>query len=297
MMGSLRRLDDVRYGLNLPAAGAAGDPGTLGDFAALAEDAGWDAVLLEDYLVYQNRQDIPTYDPWIALAVMATRTSHLRIGTEVTPLARRRPWKLARETVTLDHLSAGRLILGVGLGVGTDVDHAHFHEESNAARRAARLDEGLEVLVGLWSGAPFGFSGAHFMVGETTFLPKPVQQPRIPIWIGGGYPNTGPVRRALRWDGACLYKAAAPGQWQDAGRMEPDQVRALRTRVIAERGASAAERFDIVVGARERGDDWGTERELIAAVGEAGATWWIEWIAPRDPNQMRRAIARGPLRV
>ena len=283
----------MKYGLNLPAAGAAGDARTLGEFAALAEASGWDGVFLEDYIVYQNRQDIPTYDSWVALATMALRTDRIRLGTEVTPLARRRPWKLARETVTLDHLSGGRLVLGVGLGVGSDVDIAHFGEETDNRRRASQLDEALEVLVGLWSGEPFSYTGRHFTIRETTFLPRPLQQPRIPIWVGGGYPSRGPLRRASRWDGACLYRAEAPGSSVDIGMLPPDGIRALKQFVDDERQASTP--FDILTGGRKRGEDWERERMLIRAVADAGATWWSEWIPPGDPAEMRQAIQRGPL--
>jgi alkanesulfonate monooxygenase SsuD/methylene tetrahydromethanopterin reductase-like flavin-dependent oxidoreductase (luciferase family) len=281
--------------LNLPAAGECGDARTLGDFAALAENAGWDGILLEDYVVYQNRQRIPTYDPWIALAAMVLRTTNLRLGTEVTPLARRRPWKLARETVTLDHLSGGRLILGVGLGVASDIDFAHFGELADNRQRAAQLDEGLDVLVGLWSGQPFSYAGRYFQVAETTFVPRPVQQPRIPLWVGGGYPNPGVLRRAARWDGACLYRAAAIGSAQDVGRLEPEDVRALRRLMSASR--PDMDRFDIVVGARPRAEDEDQERDTIQAVAEAGATWWIEWVPPAELGVMRGAIERGPLRA
>jgi alkanesulfonate monooxygenase SsuD/methylene tetrahydromethanopterin reductase-like flavin-dependent oxidoreductase (luciferase family) len=285
----------MRYGLNLPAAGPGGDARTLGELAVAAEDAGWDGVFLEDYIVYQNRQDIPTYDAWVALAVMALRTRRIRIGTQVTPLARRRPWKLARESVTVDHLSGGRFQLCVGLGVATDIDIAHFGEERDDRRRAARLDEALEMLVGLWSGAPFGYTGRHFEIRETTFLPPPVQQPRIPIWVGGGYPNRGPLERAARWDGACMYRAAGPGNSQDAGLLGPDDVRGLKRFVESRRGDSTG--FDIVVGARQRSPDWEQERELTRAVADAGATWWIEWVPANEPGMMRRAIEHGPLRI
>src|SRR6266536_2581331 len=110
----------MRYALNLPTGGVRGDPRTLAEFAAEAEAAGWDAVLLEDYVVYQGHQDWPTCDPWVALAAMALSTERIRLGTEVTPLTRRRPWKVARETVTLDHLSNGRLVLPIGLGTLDD---------------------------------------------------------------------------------------------------------------------------------------------------------------------------------
>jgi alkanesulfonate monooxygenase SsuD/methylene tetrahydromethanopterin reductase-like flavin-dependent oxidoreductase (luciferase family) len=286
----------VRYCLNLPNGGACGDAQTLGELAALAEDAGWEGVLLEDYLVYQNQQDVPTYDPWVALAVMAVRTRRIRLGTEVTPLARRRPWKLARETVTLDHLSAGRLILAVGLGLGSDLAISQFGEVIEDQQRAAMLDEALEVLVGLWSGEPFRYAGHHFQVREVTFLPRPVQTPRIPIWVGGGYRNPGPLRRAPRWDGACLYRAPTAGSAEDTGQgVTPDDVRAIRSYVEEHR--TAATPFDIVAGGRRRGPDWDQERARIRAVADAGATWWVEWIPPADLATMRAAIARGPLRI
>src|SRR5258708_39275280 len=138
----------MQYCLNLPNGGDCGDARTLAEFAALAEDAGWDGVLLEDYIVYQNRQDIPTYDPWVSLAVMALRTERILLGTEVTPVARRRPWKLARETVTLDHLSGGRLVLGVGLGDASAMDFAHFGEQTDNRRRAGRIDQAQDIHVG-----------------------------------------------------------------------------------------------------------------------------------------------------
>src|SRR5919205_126195 len=170
----------MRYAINL---GAVADPQTLGEMARLAEDAGWDGIFLEDYIVYQGRQDIPTYDPWVALAAMAVRTERIRLGTEVMPLARRRPWKVARECVTLDHLSNGRLILGVGLGDSGDINFTHFGEETDARRRAKMLDEALDVLVGLWSGEAFSFEGEYYHLREVKLLPTPIQKPRIPIWV------------------------------------------------------------------------------------------------------------------
>jgi alkanesulfonate monooxygenase SsuD/methylene tetrahydromethanopterin reductase-like flavin-dependent oxidoreductase (luciferase family) len=285
----------MQYGLNLPIGGAGGDVRTLGEFAALAEEAGWDGVFLEDYIVYQNRRDIPTYDPWVGLAVIALRTQRIRLGTQVTPLARRRPWKLARETVTLDHLSGGRLVLGVGLGVASDIDIANFGEQTDNRRRAMQLDEALDVLVGLWSGEPFSYTGRYYTINETTFLPRPVQQPRIPIWAGGGYPNRGPMRRAARWDGACLYRAQSAGSSVDIGSLLPEDIVALRRFFETHRDASTP--FEIAVGGRKRGEDWKREREAIREAADAGATWWTEWIPPGDPAEMRIAIQRGPLRA
>jgi alkanesulfonate monooxygenase SsuD/methylene tetrahydromethanopterin reductase-like flavin-dependent oxidoreductase (luciferase family) len=138
----------MRYCLNLPNGGISSDPRTLGELAALAEDAGWDAVLLEDYLVYQNRHDLSAYDPWVALAVMAVQTKRILLGTEVTPLARRRPWKVAREAVTVDHLSGGRMILAVGLGLASDASFSHFGEATRNRQRRCSTRRWIS-----WSGS------------------------------------------------------------------------------------------------------------------------------------------------
>lgn len=286
----------MRYCLNLPIGGQAAHPRVLARFAASAEDAGWDAVFVEDYIVYQNRQDLPAYDPWVALAAMAAATSRIRLGTMVTPIARRRPWKLARETVTLDHLSGGRLTLCVGVGDPLDVTYAAFGEETDARARADIVDEALEVLTGLWTGRPFSYHGRHFQVTEITCLPPPVQQPRIPIWIGGAYPGPGPLRRAARWDGACFYPAAEPGSATDSQQpLLPQQVSEIRQFIDAHRTSPGP--FDIVAGGPQRGPDPDHTRELIRQSQQAGASWFSEWIPPGDPATMRATIAHGPTRI
>lgn len=282
----------VKYGLNLPNAGACGDPRTLSEFAALAEASGWDGVFLEDYLVYQNQTGTPTYDPWVCLAAMATATRHLRLGTTVTPVPRRRVQKLAAETVALDHLSGGRVVLGVGLGDKWDASLAAFRDAASSATRARILDESLDALVGLWSGEPFSYHGSHITIDTVTLVPKPVQQPRIPIWVGGRYPNRGAVARAARWDGSCLFQSVSaedltPVDWT------PADIRTLRSEVGKQRSSDG---YDIAIGGRERKPDWDAERALINSLAEAGATWWIEWIKPGARTTMQPAIERGPLR-
>lgn len=140
----------MRYGLCFPNGGGCHDARTLAQLAHLAEEAGWDGAFLEDYIVWQGHMEIPTYDPWIALAAMALTTNRMRLGTMVTALPRRRPWKVARETVTLDHLSNGRLVLGVGLvDTSMDISLTQFGEVTDVKQRARMLDEALDVLVGL----------------------------------------------------------------------------------------------------------------------------------------------------
>jgi alkanesulfonate monooxygenase SsuD/methylene tetrahydromethanopterin reductase-like flavin-dependent oxidoreductase (luciferase family) len=282
----------MRYGLELPNGGVCGDARILADLAHRAEEAGWDGIFLEDYITHWSGE--PSCDPWVALAAMAISTNHIRLGTEVTPLSRRRPWKLARETVTLDHLSGGRLTLGVGIGDVNDPGYANVGEATDARLRAAMVDEALDILAGLWSGQPFNYQGQHYQVRDLTFLPRPVQTPRIPIWVGGGWPNTGPTRRAARWDGSCLYKVPETGDWAD---MTPADIHALKADIAHHRTATTP--YEIVVGGRKRGPDWEQERALIGSLADAGATWWIEYIPVSfgDLDTIQQRIADGPLRA
>ncbi len=282
----------MKYGLEIPNGDECGDPRTLAELARLAEESGWDGFFLEDYIIYYTSENAPTYDPWVSLAAIALSTEHIRIGTTVTPLPRRRPWKLAREALTLDHLSDGRVILGVGLGASDDASFTRFNEETNAARRAGMLDEGVDILAGLLSGEPFCYSGEHYSVGDVTFLPSPVQSPRIPIWVGGSTQAGAVVRRAVRCEGIVPYKSTDTSGWED---LTPDEVRDLRGRIEGRR--TFATPFDVAIGGRSRGNDWEMERSYIRSLAEAGATWWMEGCPAADLDTMRATIARGPLRV
>ena len=145
-----------------------GGPRDAASLAAEAEAAGWDGVFTWDGISIGATD---TYDPWVVMAAMAMRTERVRLGAIVTPPARRRPWKLAREAVTLDHLSNGRLVLPVGLGALDDAGFGNVGEPTDARARAELLDESLEILEGLWSGEPFGYEGAHYRFGPMTFRP------------------------------------------------------------------------------------------------------------------------------
>ena len=190
------------------------DPRVLADLAAAAEERGWDGFFVWDHIAYRPPVQAVA-DPWVALAAVASATSRLRIGPMVTPLARRRVHKLARETVTLDLLSSGRLTLGVGLGSARNGEFGPFGEIDDPRERAKLLDAGLEELVRYWAGE---------------FQPVPVQQPRIPVWVAGEWPNRRPVRRALRWDG--LYPIGLPGPEALAelvGEIRPSRPPAIRS--------------------------------------------------------------------
>jgi alkanesulfonate monooxygenase SsuD/methylene tetrahydromethanopterin reductase-like flavin-dependent oxidoreductase (luciferase family) len=286
----------MKYGLSLPNGGACGDARILAELGCLAEGAGWDGVFVEDYIVHQSDGAVPTCDPWIALAAMAVGTSRVWLGTSVTPLSRRRPWKVAREAVALDQLSNGRFILGVGSGDAGEAGFSRVNEVRDAKERAKILDEALDVIVGLWSGEPFSYQGHYFQVNEMTFLPTPVQQPRIPILVGGGWPLLGPALRAARYDGCCLYKRHEPGN--DFPDWTPDEVRALKAFMDQQRSEQHRDGpYDIKLGGRSRSDDWEQDRALMRSLAEAGVTWWVEYVPAGELEGMRQSVLRGPLRI
>jgi hypothetical protein len=268
----------VRYSVTFGAVGPGRDPRGLAELAGLAEDSGWDAVFLEDYLVYQGETALPTYDPWICLAAMACATNRIRLGTTVTPVPRRRPWKLAAEAVALDHLSAGRFILGVGIGDPGDPFLAGVGGPTQPRVLAEMLDESLEIITALWTGAPVTFSGKHYTLDEVQLTARPVQQPRIPIWVGGNFLVPAVRRRILRWDGSCAYKGSTDAPQQ----ILPVDVRALLT----ERWSSERTHFDIKVSG---GDP--------IAFAEAGATWWGRWIPPGPVTDAEAILRAGPPRL
>jgi alkanesulfonate monooxygenase SsuD/methylene tetrahydromethanopterin reductase-like flavin-dependent oxidoreductase (luciferase family) len=283
----------MRYGLTLPCAGEGGDPRTTAELARLAEESGWDGVFLEDYIVHHSGKDAPTYDPWVALAAIAMATSRILIGTTVTPLPRRRPWKVARECVSLDHLSGGRVILGVGLGDTGDPGFSAVGEPVGNRERAEMLDEALDIVVGLWSGEPFSYAGQHYRIEEMVQRPRPVQAPRIPIWVGGNWPHKGVMRRAARCDGFVGGKEHAPDEpWQ----LTPAEVRELKAAIASQRTSAAP--FEIALGGAARGEDLARDRALIRELAEAGATWWMEYVYPAlgGLEVMRARIRCGPLR-
>jgi alkanesulfonate monooxygenase SsuD/methylene tetrahydromethanopterin reductase-like flavin-dependent oxidoreductase (luciferase family) len=233
------------------------DPRVMAGVAAAAEERGWDGLYVWDHILYREPVRAVA-DPWIVLSAIASATSTLRLGPLVTPLARRRVQKLARETATLDLLSGGRLTLGVGLGSDNSGELGPFGEELDAKKRAVLLDDGLERLAAMWGGE---------------FEPAPVQQPRIPVWVASRWPNRRPVRRAVRWDG--LFPIEMPG---------PEALAELADETAEARGG---EPFDLVAEIAP-GEDPGPW-------AEAGATWVLTGFG-RQPRlaDVRQAIAAGP---
>lgn len=278
------------FGIDVPNQGSHSDPRLLIELAREAEAAGWDGFFIWDHLVRWNDRRMPVVDPWITLAAIAVNTERIRLGPMITPLARRRPWKLARETVTLDHLSAGRLILGVGLGARSNVEFKAFGDEGDPKARAAMLDEGLEVLTGLWSGEAFSYHGGHYQIEETQFRPPPVQSPRIPIWVAGTWPNKRPFRRAARWDG--VFPLGAGQGYLDM--MTPDEMRDVVAYVMKHRQYDT--RFDIVHSGITPGESKTEDAQIVAPYAAVGVTWWLENITPERGSlqEMRERVRQGP---
>jgi alkanesulfonate monooxygenase SsuD/methylene tetrahydromethanopterin reductase-like flavin-dependent oxidoreductase (luciferase family) len=264
----------MRRGLFVPPFGELADPRLLADLAGVAEDAGWEGFYLWDHLLRPGREPTRVADTWISLAAIAASTSLLRIGPMVTPLARRRPQKVARESVTLDQLSNGRVTLGVGLGVDTAGELGRFGEVVDERTRGDVLDEALALLLDLWTGEDVSFQGAFFKADGVRFLPPPVQVPRIPIWVAarGGGPAR-PIRRAARCDG--LFPV----------HVSRTDLSAMVRTVVEVRGS--LDGFDVVVleGAEGRED---TSRA-------DGVTWVLRSIPEgTSARRSRELIAAGP---
>jgi len=269
----------VRYGFVIPR----GDPRVVAELAGELEAAGWDGAFYWDGI---NIGDMETYDPWVVMAAMAMRTGRVRIGAMLTPPARRRPWKLARETMTLDRLSGGRLVLPVGLGTLDDGGFSKVGEPTDRRVRARLLDESLDILTGLWSGEPFSYEGEHYRLEEMTFLPRPVQRPRIPIWVVGAWPSEKSMNRALRYDGLLAYTTR--------GEVTPEDIRAMKAYVEENRSQDTP--FDIIWEGETPGDDPERAAQIVRPFAEAGVTWWIEsrWTPPNEPEDLRARIRQGP---
>lgn len=259
----------MRCALNVPNFGAFSDPRGFMALARTAEESGWDGLFVWDHLI--GMPGVPVADPWVLLSAAAVVTERIRVGTMVTPLARRRPWQVARQTVTLDHLTDGRVTLGVGLGTPVEHDFAPFGEETDPRRRARLLDDGLELLDRLWRTGPVSLDRGTRADDEVAFLPGPVQQPRIPVWVGGVWPHRRPLRRAARWDGALPLVESEMGPVGPS----PERLVPIVEFLRAERDAAGQppEPFDIgYVGSLP--DDDGARSELAGALEAAGATWW-----------------------
>ena len=258
----------MKAGLYLPNFGSWGDPTAMVALAIDAEASGWDGFYIWDHIGgFKNTM----VDPWVALGAVAQATTTITIGTTVTPLPRRRPQKLARETTTVDQLSGGRFVFGVGSGEGAP-EFDNMGENTVHRERGAMLDEALDVITQLWSGERVNHRGTYYTVEDARFAPTPVQKPRIPVWVGGSWPNKRPMRRAARWDGVMPLIEYTDDQ------SELEDFRACIAYISSQRQTD--DPFDVVYSGVTPGDNPTRAAEIVGSFADAGATWWLEPIAP-----------------
>ncbi|MFI0453793.1 LLM class flavin-dependent oxidoreductase [Actinomadura sp. 6N118] len=263
----------LRSALWVPLFDELADPRTVARLAAEAEEAGWHGVFLWDHVLWRTPVQ-QVADPWITMAAIAGATEHLRFGPMVTPLARRRPAKVARETATLDVLSNGRLTLGVGLGSDRFAGElSKTGEQLDDRKRGQMLDEALEILTAAWSGEPVHHHGQHNTIDGIQFLPRPVQRPGVPVWAAGFPQHTKPLRRAALYDGFFPINLD-----------HPDQVAEVVTTINTLRPDPAMP-YDIAIALPPGTDP--------APYAKAGATWWLTEF---DPDELTADEVRGVLR-
>jgi alkanesulfonate monooxygenase SsuD/methylene tetrahydromethanopterin reductase-like flavin-dependent oxidoreductase (luciferase family) len=285
----------MKHGLVLPNWVAGADVRQLIDAAVAAEESGWDGVFLADHLIFPpppelgaasavtEHWDMP--DPWISLAAIAVSTATITLGSWVTPVARRLPWQTARDIATLDRLSAGRVMLGVGLG--RRPDYELFGYPWTLKWAAERTDEALDVITRLWSGESVTHSGPHFDLDKVTLLPTPYQSPRVPIVIGGLWPRRPAVRRGAQWDGIMVHfpgDGVLPADETPPREHARDMIRYYRSVTTVNNG----EVF-LPMRPENEGPNW------IDLCRELGATWLYTAKLDGDWSLDIDTIARGPL--
>jgi alkanesulfonate monooxygenase SsuD/methylene tetrahydromethanopterin reductase-like flavin-dependent oxidoreductase (luciferase family) len=253
----------MKFGLQMPNLGGFADVNLLIDAAQMAEDCGWDGIYLWDHVGIPDKM----VDPMTVFGAIAAKTERIRFGPMITSLSRRRPWKLAREATTLDLLSNGRFTLGVGMGA-SNWDFERVGDVGDNKIKADRTDEALEIMDKLWRGETVHHDGTHYHVNGLNFRPRPIQQPRIPVWCAAGYPHKKPLRRAAQWDG--VFPLAFDDRF-----LTPDEWREILAYIRQHRTASSP--FDAAHnGITQDADDIDT----IKPYADAGVTWWMEEISP-----------------
>ena len=281
------------------------DPANLVDLAKVTEDAGWDGYFICDHLILDPEGMLPLADPSVVLGAIAAVTSRVVIGSMVTPISRRRPWKLAKEFASLDQLSNGRLRIGVGLG-GLDQEFSNFGEDPDKKVLAKRTDEGLAIIEALHTGEVVDFDGEVYQIENARLLPGPVQSPRIPVWVGAMLPAKPGQRRAARWDGVMPHvMPALLEEEQDISGVDmrllmspsPEQIREVVDFTSSLRETD--DPFDVIACGITADLDPEATRSKLEAFEEAGATWWLEWLdcgRPETFKQVREQLEHGPPR-
>jgi hypothetical protein len=272
----------MKFGLALPNNNAR----MVAGIAQLAEEAGWDGCFLGDAIWCE--------DPMIALAAAAMTTRRIRLGTMIIPVPLRRPWKVASESIALDRLSDGRLVLGLGAGAVWMGWQSFPDEVTDTRSRAEMLDETIDILTLLYQRKPFDYEGRHYhmkltQLDEMHYPPRPVQQPRIPLWVTGIWPRKKSVQRILKCDGIIAEKMNPEGK---AEEITPADVREIKAYVDTNRNPATP--FDIVVGGKTMDMERSQIQDKLHPYAEAGMTWWVEGLWNEPEEKVMERIRQGP---
>ena len=272
----------MKYGIALPYTNAR----TVAKLSQLAEESGWDGVFLGDAIWCE--------DPMIALAAAAMVTTRVRLGTMITPVPLRIPWKLASESLALDHLSDGRLVLGLGAGAVWMGWQAFPDEVTDNKSRAEMLDETIDILTLLYQRKQFDYDGKHYHLKLTQmdlmhYPPKPVQQPRVPLWCVGLWPRKSSMGRVLKCDGVIVEKRSPENKPED---VTAEDIREIKEYVSAKRTESAP--FDIVLNGNVADLNRSQLQDKLLPLIEAGTTWWIDGLWDATEEKAIERIRRGP---
>ena len=272
----------LKFGLALPYGSAR----MAARLALQAEEAGWDGCFLGDAIWCE--------DPMIALAAAAMITKRIRLGPMILPMPLRRPWKVASESLALDHLSEGRLVLGLGAGAVWMGWQGFPDEVTDTRARAEMLDESIDILTLLYQRKPFDYDGKHYhlkltLLDEMYYPPRPVQQPRIPLWVVGIWPHNKSMRRVLKCDGVIVEKRNTQGQGEEATR---EDICEIKTYVDSNRTLPPP--FDIVMVGKTSGLSRSQVQEKLLSRNEVGLTWWIEDVIGESEEQVAERIRQGP---
>jgi alkanesulfonate monooxygenase SsuD/methylene tetrahydromethanopterin reductase-like flavin-dependent oxidoreductase (luciferase family) len=275
----------LRYGV----AAYFGDARQSAQVARLAEQAGWDGFFVGDA--------VWNIDTMVILTAAAMTTSHIRLGTMVTPVPLRKPWKLASESAAIDNLSGGRMILGLGTGAVWMGWQGFPDEITDTRARAEMLDETIDILNLLYKGKPFDYDGQHYhlkltQMDEIHYPPPPAQKPRIPLWAVGVWPRMKSMRRVLKCDGLLAAKMNAEGKFEE---LQPTDIREIKAYIEANRSLSGP--FDIIVEGQTGGLGSQAVQDKLSPWAEAGATWWIEGLWGATDEERMARIMQGPPRI
>jgi alkanesulfonate monooxygenase SsuD/methylene tetrahydromethanopterin reductase-like flavin-dependent oxidoreductase (luciferase family) len=278
----------VRFGVFLPPFAEYAEPELVVALAVEAEEAGWDGFFLWDHMLAEPGMAIA--DPWVTMGAIAAATSGIRLGALVTPLPRRRPWVLSRQMATLDRLSDGRLIGGIGLGDDGWSEFSAFGEAVDPVVRGQMLDEALELVERFLTGEPVSYTGRHYVVHSPPLLPRPRQNP-LPVWGACRWPNRRPLARIAKLQG-CFPIFATPGALPPP---DPADIRELRVALMA---MGARPTIDIAVRCALSREDPARVPDIVSELEESGVTWMLEGFAPgAPPGRVADVVGKGPPRA